>query len=251
MRTASTLTIVTAAVVVATAAVAAGSQTGERTGDRIGGVDRFETAAQIARAAFPDGAETAYLARHDAFPDSLAATSLHDGPVLLTTPCGPIPPIVLETLDQLGVGHVVALGGDEAVADQTVEQAVRGERDDRLACPSAIPSSKQGLRLRAERHEDSVHVVLVNERDTSVESGRHFTLEKGDGAGFDPLDPPVGPFRDDAVLINPGDEVRIAEVGPTVVRDGEPTPIADGHYRVRYTVDGVELAATFAYPPGE
>lgn len=250
MRVVRVIAIVAGLTLAATAAIAAAADSPERTGGRIGGTDRFETAAAIAAEAFPDGAETAYLARHDAFPDALAASSLTDGPVLLAPPCGPIPVVVLAALDDLGVGRVVALGGDAAVADQMVDQAVAGEVNRTLACPGTVPSNAVGLSLAAEAEgDDSVRLVLANARDTSVESGREFVLERRDGAGFDPLDPPVGPFPDNAVMLEPGGELVVAEVGPTVAQGGQERRLAAGTYRARMTVDGVHVAAVFEYPP--
>ncbi len=57
------------------------------TAERIAGASRVDTAVAISRAAFPDGAPTAYLARADVFADALAAGALTDGPILLVPSC--------------------------------------------------------------------------------------------------------------------------------------------------------------------
>lgn len=60
----------------------------------LAGPTRIETAVAIARAAFPDGAEVAYLARADQFADAVADGTLTDGPVLLVPSCGELPATV-------------------------------------------------------------------------------------------------------------------------------------------------------------
>lgn len=92
----------------------------ERTADevtsrRLSGADRFTTAVEISREAFPKGAGRAYLARADAFPDALAASALTGGPILLVPSCGELPAPVTAELRRLAPFEVVALGGPGAV----------------------------------------------------------------------------------------------------------------------------------------
>lgn len=94
---------------------------------RIGGVDRFETAVLISREAFPDGAPVVYLGRHDEFPDSLAAKSLTDGPILIVPSCTEDLndfPMVIEELERLDPQEVVALGNEAAICESVLDQAV-------------------------------------------------------------------------------------------------------------------------------
>lgn len=80
---------------------------------RIAGDDRFETAAVLAREAFPDGADVALLATGADFPDALAAAPLsasRQAPILLTT-SEVVPEATLAALEDLGVSEVVLLGG--------------------------------------------------------------------------------------------------------------------------------------------
>jgi hypothetical protein len=94
--------------------------------DRIGGIDRFETAVLISQEVYPNGAPVVYLARHDEFPDSLAAKSLQDGPLLIVPRCGDLNdfPKVVEELERLDPERVVALGGNAAVCEAVLDQAV-------------------------------------------------------------------------------------------------------------------------------
>jgi len=92
---------------------------------RLAGADRFATAVAISAAQFPDGADSAYLARSDVLADAVTAGSLIDGPVLLVPPCDGLPESVVRELDRLGPERVVALGGEEAVCQATLEEAAR------------------------------------------------------------------------------------------------------------------------------
>jgi putative cell wall-binding protein len=90
---------------------------------RLAGVDRFGTAAAIARFQFPDGAEEVYVARADDFPDALAAGVLDAGPVLLVPSCGDIPVEVADVIHELDPQRVFALGGTRAVCEHMLRQA--------------------------------------------------------------------------------------------------------------------------------
>ena len=94
-----------------------------RSTGRLSGPDRYGTAAQIARAAFPGGAPVVYLARSDDFADALAASSLSDGPILLVRRCGTVPAATLEAIRHLDPQRVVALGGQAAVCDAVLQAA--------------------------------------------------------------------------------------------------------------------------------
>lgn len=118
-----------------------------RPGDRLAGNDRFETAIAISRAAFPETATVAYLARADAFPDALPAGALDDGPTLLVPSCGPLPPSVESELARLQPLQVVALGGQAAVCDEALAAAA-------AAAPGSVPLRIAGL----ERIETAVRI---------------------------------------------------------------------------------------------
>lgn len=90
---------------------------------RLAGDDRFATAVAISVAQFPQGADSAYLARSDVFADAVTAGSLIDGPVLLVPPCDGVPETVGTELDRLNPERVVALGGVEAVCQATLDEA--------------------------------------------------------------------------------------------------------------------------------
>lgn len=98
---------------------------------RIAGEDRYGTAIQIAQYVFPEPtAETVYLARADLVVDALAGGVLTDGPVLVVDSCGDFDDPNLRHLQAVGSeitrnapAEIVALGGEVAICDDTLEQA--------------------------------------------------------------------------------------------------------------------------------
>ncbi|WP_432498407.1 cell wall-binding repeat-containing protein [Kineococcus gypseus] len=105
---------------------------GGRATRRLGGADRYATAALVARAAFPGTARTVYLTRGDTFPDALSAGSLTDGPVLLVPSTGEVPDVVLREVQRLAPQRVVALGDERAVAADVLDSAAAGRPTSRL-----------------------------------------------------------------------------------------------------------------------
>lgn len=98
--------------------------TGSFTMSRIAGSDRFATAADAARAAFPSGAATVVLANglDEHFADALAANYLAgtlSAPVLLTS-TDAAPAVTLGEITSLGATRVVVVGGPAAVSDAQV-----------------------------------------------------------------------------------------------------------------------------------
>lgn len=90
--------------------------------ERLAGRDRFGTAVEVSRYAFPDGAPELYLARADMAPDALVGGILTEGPILLIPSCDEVPEIVLEEARRLDPDRVVPLGGEDAICEDVVEQ---------------------------------------------------------------------------------------------------------------------------------
>lgn len=85
---------------------------------RVAGDDRFATAAAIADAAFPDGAEAAYVATGADYADALAGTpvaALVGAPMLLVT-SDDVPAATAGALDRIAPRDLIVLGGEEAVS---------------------------------------------------------------------------------------------------------------------------------------
>lgn len=97
---------------------------------RIFGQSRADTAVEISRRSFPDGAPSVYLARQDNLVDALAGGVLPDGPVLLVPSCGKLPSSVVERLGQLQPSRVFALGGSAAVCQSILDRAVSVSGDE-------------------------------------------------------------------------------------------------------------------------
>lgn len=119
---------------------------------RIGGADRYETAAAIATSSWPGGADTAYLAAGDRFADALSAGPVAgalDVPVLVT-PSDELAAPIRRALDELGVTQVVVAGGPGAVSDEVAAEAgtgrsvVRVAGEDRYATSAALADRLTG-----------------------------------------------------------------------------------------------------------
>lgn len=82
---------------------------------RIGGADRYATAADLSRASFSPGVPLVFLATGLGFADALAAAAL-GSPVLLARPnC--VPASVVAEIERLNPGAIVVLGGTAAMSD--------------------------------------------------------------------------------------------------------------------------------------
>lgn len=102
---------------------------------RIGGIDRYATAAAVASAGWPAGAETVYLAAGDRFADALAAGPLagRDGaPILLTSP-DRLPEPTVAALRFLAPDRVVVIGGPGAVSQAVLDTVGAGRAVERIS----------------------------------------------------------------------------------------------------------------------
>lgn len=78
----------------------------------------------ISQRAFPDGSDTAYVARADDPVDAVVGGALTDGPILLVPQCGELPDSVKEELRRLTATEVIALGGDAAICEVILQAAM-------------------------------------------------------------------------------------------------------------------------------
>lgn len=87
---------------------------------RIGGSDRFETAAAVSRATSAASPPVAYIASGEAYPDALAAGALAarnaGAPVLLVTSQG-VPAATADELKRVHPASIVVIGGPVVIAD--------------------------------------------------------------------------------------------------------------------------------------
>jgi putative cell wall-binding protein len=104
-----------------------GSATASFTVSRFAGADRYDTAKQVAEAAYPGGSATVLLASGLNFPDALAAAYLagnENVPILLTDP-NTASASALAAMSDLKTKNVTILGGSDAVST-IVEQTLDG-----------------------------------------------------------------------------------------------------------------------------
>lgn len=97
---------------------------------RIAGETRYDTAAQTATRAYPDGASTVVVATGLNFPDALAASFFaggRDAPILLVERDA-VPTETADAIDELAPERVVVLGGTDAITGDVVDD-LRGRVD--------------------------------------------------------------------------------------------------------------------------
>jgi putative cell wall-binding protein len=88
---------------------------------RITGVDRFDTAVQIARTIEPGGSSEYTIVSGRAFPDALAAAALGGNPILLVEPDS-IPDVVRELLLERPPHRITIIGGPGAVSESVAAE---------------------------------------------------------------------------------------------------------------------------------
>ncbi len=133
-----------------TAAVSAAQEdqlNNNRAVTRIGGRDRYETAARIATSR-PNtvGQATAILARGDQLADALVAGPIsfrQNFPVVLTRPTGGVDGFARAALDQLNIERVIVAGGPAAISDATVESAQDVGGNDAIAAFRVFGRNRQ------------------------------------------------------------------------------------------------------------
>ena len=134
---------------------------------RLAGGDRYATAAAIATAAFPSGAETVVVATGENFPDALAGNYLAGtlgAPILLTTRSVPVPGATLAALQTLKARNVVLLGLTGAIS-QAVENA--------LAATTSTASGGGNLavtRLGGSTRYETTKAIVLNPGSSAVGS---------------------------------------------------------------------------------
>jgi putative cell wall-binding protein len=90
---------------------------------RVAGHDRYATAAAVAKAAYPEGARTVFIAIGTQYPDAVGAgPAAHalGGPLLLVDPDA-APGTTLSELRRLRPQRIVVLGGEGVVADEVID----------------------------------------------------------------------------------------------------------------------------------
>ncbi len=91
---------------------------------RVFGAGRKETAIEVSKVAFPDGASTVVVATAWSYPDALAGAPLarHLGAPILLVDTATLAQVVADEVDRLGATKVVILGGTAAVSETVANQ---------------------------------------------------------------------------------------------------------------------------------
>ncbi len=169
---------------------------------RIGGENRYETAALLARERADELAasaetRTAIVARADEFPDALvagaiaAATSAGDDPapipILLTDTSGPVNPFTADALEDLDIQRVIIAGGEEAVSAEVATElgTIVGSEPDRVSGPNRY-STAAAFATLAEIEFDDAGFGFGTDH-VNLATGQNFpdALALGPHAGLD------------------------------------------------------------------
>ena len=123
---------------------------------RVGGTDRFDTAAKVSASWARQGVPVAYVASGSSFADALSGAAVagaQKAPVLLTTTTA-LPKTTVAELKRLKPGRIVVLGGSGVVSSALVTQldalttgsVTRLAGDDRYETAAAVAASVPGAR---------------------------------------------------------------------------------------------------------
>jgi hypothetical protein len=90
---------------------------------RIAGNNRYATAEEVSKVAFPNGASTVYVVSGENFPDALTVSSLSagKGPILLTAK-DRLPRETSREIKRLSPKKVIVVGGESAVSSKVVNE---------------------------------------------------------------------------------------------------------------------------------
>lgn len=168
--------------------------------ERVAGEDRFATAVALSASTYADGADVAYVASGENWPDALAAgpAAAHEGGPLLLVRKGEAPQIVLDELERLGAERVVIVGGQPTISSATQAQI------DELATVTTVE------RLAgADRYETAQLIAdyaFESAPGAYVATGNSFPDSLSAGAAAGHLDWPL-------LLVDPYRQVRAATIG--------------------------------------
>lgn len=144
--------------------VAAGDA--QRPLSRLAGATRIETAIEISKAQFPNGAPVVYLARDGAgdniFADAVAGGVLTAGPILLVPTCGGIPDSVKAEIARLGATQVIALGGPVAICEANLAEAAGGRATSRLAGETRFTTAVAIAQAQFPNGADTVYLARAD-----------------------------------------------------------------------------------------
>ncbi len=191
--------------------------------ENFSGDTRFDTAAMIARAAYAS-ADTAIIAADGGWPDALAGASLAglmDCPILLTSKDG-LSAATRDAIADLGVSHVVVLGGPLVISDRVISdlKGIPGMAVERLA-----GETRQDTQMLVyEYGKEKVAGASWSDDTVCITSGYRFP----DALSFSPL-----AFRDNVpiFLVDESGDLDAEQKG-ALLADGYANPVVLGGYLV-------------------
>ena len=184
---------------------------------RLAGPARIETAIEVSRHAWPDGAATVVLARQDVEADALAGAPLAaaaGGPILLSPSDGLTVPLALELQRVLPPGgRVHVLGGAAALDDQVVAEVQQlGFGVVRLAGPSRVETGLAIAEATAALRAEVAHIVVADafEFSSALVAG----AAAGAHDGVVVTTAPSGLSADVQAFIDAHPDAQLTAVGP-------------------------------------
>jgi len=129
---------------------------------RQAGADRYATAVAVSVRHFQPGAEAAFVATGEDFPDALSggpAAAKLGGPILLTKR-GAIPPSTVDELKRLKPKRIVVLGG-VGVVSESVEAALRRHTDGKVTRLAGADRYSTAAAISSDGFEAGVPVVYI------------------------------------------------------------------------------------------
>ncbi|MGC5076849.1 cell wall-binding repeat-containing protein [Agrococcus sp. DT81.2] len=151
--------------------------------ERLAGDDRYETAVEVSKRGYPDGADVVYVASGENFPDGLAAApaAAHEGGPLLLSSRGALNDTVAAEIQRLAPDRIVIVGGEPTLAPAVAE--------------ALAPLAAEVVRIGgADRYETS-RLVADYAFDASesafIATGRNFPDALSAGAAAGSIDAPI------------------------------------------------------------
>lgn len=149
---------------------------------RHSGPDRYATAVEVSKAAFPNGADTVYVVTGENFPDALSATPpavIAGGPLLLVQQ-NSLPGVVASELTRLGPTNIVIVGGLGAVSS-AVERALATHASvvERIDAPNRYATSAELSRRAFPQGAEVAYLALGTSFPDALSGGGTVAVAQG------------------------------------------------------------------------
>jgi putative cell wall-binding protein len=149
---------------------------------RHSGPNRYATAVEVSKAAFPTGADTVYVVTGENFPDALSATPpavISGGPLLLVQQDS-LPAVVADELARLGPERIIIVGGVAAVST-AVEQALGAHAAvvERIDAPNRYATSAELSKRSFPNGADVAYIALGTSFPDALSGGGTGAVAQG------------------------------------------------------------------------